>query len=123
MINRALHISTVPSNVNGRPDDRDRLVAHRTLLKKKLLSYFVLGLASNALNTLSYTLASFVFQDLYNELSFISGCCLTLYVTLNLHLLDVLRDGVLKKPVVTELSSVHQFPADHVYEINYEDSG
>jgi hypothetical protein len=67
----------------------------RVVLRRKLLTYFSLGLVVNFGNSVMYTLVGTFFARYYVELSLLNGARASLYLVLNLYFLDVLRDGVI----------------------------
>lgn len=120
MISKRLDISSLSRNPSGDESEQQRHHREkRRRLKTKLLTLFGITLLINMANLTSYTLTQILVTPMFSEMSMVSACGATLYVIVNLYLLDVLRDGIIeKKDRLTQLSSVNPFSQDHVYEEN-----
>lgn len=116
MLNHSLNAGT--NQANSRPTRvltrRERIESQRSRLRRKLVAWFASMLVVNIVNVTLYTLASTIWNDYFYELSAIIASAIVLYVVINLHLLDLFRDGVLShenNPTPTGLSQVLQILA------------
>lgn len=116
MIRRALIITAIRQNPAEEAEESRRdvqiKVRARKKLKRKLLLVFAMTLLANVVNAIFYISGSTLIPHLWHDMSLLSGCGILVYSVINLHLLDMLKEGVLgKNQSVTQLSSVHQLSA------------